>query len=81
MADKIDMSSPPVDGPFTVVWLGIDDAPGAEWQRHERAVDTEREAVHLWKHAAMYANTRPVSIAPEPRWNRYTYDGRTPLTR
>jgi hypothetical protein len=33
MADKIDMSSPPVDGPFTVVWLGIDDAPGAAWPR------------------------------------------------
>lgn len=81
MADKIDRTLPPVDGPFTVVWLGIDDAPGAEWQRYEQIVMTEAEAVRLWKDAVLYANTQPVSIRPEPRWNRYTYDGRTPLTR
>lgn len=72
---------PPVPGPFTVVWQGIDDAPGAEWQEYQRTVDTEREAVDLWTAARMYENTRPVSIAPEPHWARYSYDGHTPLTR
>jgi hypothetical protein len=71
----------PVPGPFTVVWLGIEDAPGAEWQWYEKEVATEREAVHLWNTATLYANTRPVSIEPEPHWARYTYDGKTPLTR
>lgn len=71
----------PATGPFLVVWLGIDDAPGAEWQRYERRVPTEDRAVRLWQSCALYANTRPVSISPEPDWSRYTYDGRTPLTR
>lgn len=69
------------DGPFTVVWLGIDDLPGAEWERYERTVPSEGEAVSLWQSATLYANTRPLSIEPEPDWSRYTYDGRTPITR
>lgn len=68
-------------GPFTVVWLGIDDAPGAEWQRYEHTVATEGQAVSLWQAACLYANTKPVSITPEPDWTRYTYDGYTPLNR
>ena len=68
-------------GPFTVVWLGIDDAPGAEWQRYEREIPTEGEAVSLWETATLYANTQPVSISPEPDWTQYTYDGHTPLNR
>jgi hypothetical protein len=37
--------------------------------------------VALWQSATLYANTRPLSIEPEPDWSRYTYDGRTPVTR
>lgn len=81
MADQIDRTSPPVEGPFLVVWRIRDIAPGSEWRERSKEVITEREAVGLWKRAAMYENTEPVSITPEPRWNRYTYDGRTPLTR
>jgi hypothetical protein len=66
---------------FHVVWEGIDDAPGATWQQYERNVATEREAVSLWQTAHLYENTRPVSIDPEPDWSRYSYDGRTPLTK
>lgn len=73
--------APPVEGPFTVVRDGIDARPGAEWQRHEHVVDTEHEAVHLWMAAYLYENLRAVSITPEPHWARYSYDGRTPLTR
>lgn len=72
---------PPVQGPFTVVWVSIDPIPGAEWEEHTAEVATEEEAVSLWQAAVLYANMRPVSIMPEPRWNRYTYDGHSPVTR
>ena len=61
--------------------LGADDAPGAEWERYERSLPTEELAVRLWENATLYANTKPVSISPEPDWTRYTYDGYTPLNR
>lgn len=81
MTDKIAYGAPPVAGPFTVVWDGIDAKPGAGWQRHEAVVETEHEAVGLWKSTYLYENLRGVSITPEPHWARYSYDGRTPLTR
>lgn len=74
MINKPDTGTPSA-GPFTVVWLGIDAAPGAEWQRYERTVPTEALAVRLWRNCVMYANTHPVSISPEPEWTRHTYNG------
>lgn len=69
------------DGPFTVVWEGIDVAPDATWERHERTVDHEYQAVSLWQTAKLYENTRPISITPEPDWSRYTYGGQSTVTR
>lgn len=80
---SIDHDSPPVEGPFTVVWDGMDHLapPGTPWERRTQEVATEQEAVNLWQTAVLYANMRPVDISPEPRWNQYTYDGHTPLKR
>lgn len=81
MPSEIDRTSPPVDGPFIMVWLGIDATPGAQWTRYDDVLMTEAEAVRAWQNACLYDNMRPVSISPEPRWNRYTFDWRTPVTR
>lgn len=71
--------------PFTVVWEACNadeySNPDAEWKRYEQVFNQERDAVHQWVTAKRYANTRPVSITPEPDWERYTYDGRTPLKK
>lgn len=74
-----------VEGPFTVVteWALADeyDQPGARWYPHTREYDTERDAVRAWENARRFENIRPISITPEPNWSRYSYDGRTPLTK
>lgn len=69
------------DGPFTIVWETLDHRTGATQKQHEAIVATEGQAVRLWESATLYANTRPVSISPEPDWTRYTYDGHTHLNR
>jgi hypothetical protein len=82
VTDQIAYEVPPVEGPFTVVWEFTNpDIRNDGWHPHTRIVATESEAVNLWKNAQLYENTRPVSISPEPRWDRHSYDGRTPLTR
>lgn len=74
------------DGPFRVVteWVHADDYtnPDAKWRMHIREYDTERNAVHAWSNAQRFANTRPVSITPEPEWSKYMRgDGKTPVTK
>lgn len=76
---------PEVEGPFTVVteWaLAAEYAePGAKWYRHTREYATEWDAVGAWENAKRFENTRPISITPEPNWSRYSYDGRTSITK
>jgi hypothetical protein len=73
------------DGPFTIVSESVDtddwNNPNAIWERSTRTYATEKEAVHVWGCLRRYANTRPISITPDPDWSRYSYDGRTPVTK
>lgn len=47
-------------------------------QQFETDFAHERDAVNAWCSAAMYVNTEPVSMTPEPNWSAYTHDGKTP---
>lgn len=73
------------EGPFHVVWedTSADDwnNPDAVWHEREKSFDSELDAVRHWHAMIQYANTRPVSITPEPEWGKYTYDGHTPGTK
>ncbi len=80
MPDKIAYGAQPVAGPFTVVTEYSNDG-GTTWQQSVQTADQEDVAVSYWETAKRYVNTRPVSITPEPNWARYSYDGRTPLTK
>jgi hypothetical protein len=72
-------------GPFIIVseWAPADEynKPGGTWHRQERTYERELDAVRAWSSARRYENTRPISITPEPDWSRYSFDGKTPVTK
>lgn len=73
------------EGPFTIVWEVVEQAnwnkPNPPWKRCEGEFHSELDAVRHWGAMRLYANTRPVSITPEPDWSKYSYDGRNPVRK
>lgn len=72
------------EGPFTITWEAFpyqEHGTDVTWTRFEQTFETELSAVRHWRSLVRYANTRPLTITPEPDWSAYTSDGRTPTRK